>query len=125
MAGARGVQSELLERYPDQEIAVYAIWFKMFWGDSRSGWDPGLLTDSRVEHFWDETKLVGKWYGEQVTAKSTGHVEWDAWFLYGPGGEWDELSTKPIDWGRTIVGTRTKLKEQMSTILGSRGATGD
>ena len=96
----------------------------MFPGDSRSSWVPELLTDSRVEHFWDEPKIVGKWYGEQVTAKSTGHVEWDSWFLYGPGGRWDELSTQPIDWGRTIVGTRMKLKERMSTLLGSPRETG-
>lgn len=118
MAGARWVQSEILEEYPEQKLEVYAVWFNMFPGDSRSDWPSGLLTDPRVRHFWDESKLVGRWYGENVTSRVKGHVEWDAYFLYPAEGVWRDVP-EPISRGRTIVSTRGRLAEAAADLFGN------
>ena len=55
------MQKEILERQPKANLRVYAVWFCMVPGDSRSEWPPELLTDARVEHYWDEAKAVGTW----------------------------------------------------------------
>jgi len=107
-----------LEETQGQPLVVYAIWFEMVGGDSESKWPSELLTDPRVEHFWDAEKVVGGWYGEHVTAKAAGHVEWDAWFLYGADAAWEAGPAPLIDWGRTIVGTREELRTKTLELLG-------
>jgi hypothetical protein len=107
-----------LEETEGRPLAVYAVWFEMFGSDSESRWPSDLLTDPRVTHFWDAEKVVGTWYGEHVTAKSSGHVEWDAWFLYDAGATWDDGPAPLIDWGRTIVATRDELRRRSFERLG-------
>lgn len=89
----------------------------MFFTDSRSAWPSGLLSDPRVHHFWDESKIVGRWYGENVTSKKEGHIEWDAYFLYGSDAIWDD-KPEMISWGRTIVATREELRENLTSLFG-------
>ncbi|HSR52229.1 MAG TPA: hypothetical protein VLV83_15490 [Acidobacteriota bacterium] len=115
------MQTEILEEHRQEELEVYAIWFNMLAGDSRSGWPEDLLSDPRVQHFWDESRIVGRWYGENVTQKKKGHVEWDAYFLYGPDAVWDG-EPEMISWGRTIVSTRTELKEDLTRLFRDRRA---
>ena len=103
-----------------KELEVYAVWFSMFPGDSRAGWPSGLLSDERVRHFWDENKIVGTWYGENITQKSEGHVEWDAYFLYTQPGSWQDQQG-PSSWGRTIVQTREQLKAEVAALFEPTG----
>jgi hypothetical protein len=118
VAGARWVQKELLERHPSAALKVYAVWFNMVGGDERSRWQRDLLTDSRVAHFWDEKKVIGRWYAKHLEYKGSGGVLWDAWALYGPEARWDQGPSHRVDWGRTIVGTRDKLRQQFEGLLG-------
>ena len=68
---------------------------------------------------WDADKVIGTWYGENVTAKSKGHVEWDMYFLYGTSSEWkEEGPTDEISRGRTIVNSRKQLQEDLLKVLG-------
>ena len=120
MAGARWVQKEVLEKQPDAHLKVYAIWFEMVPGDARSRWPSGLLADPRVEHFWDANKLVGGWYGAHPSYGNGGGVWWDIWLLYGRDSAWTDQPSHRIDQGRTIVGTRERLKSKLSEILGAR-----
>jgi hypothetical protein len=95
---------------------VYAVWFAMVPGDRRERWPSDLLSDSRVTHFWDEERVVGRFFGEQVTRLRQGLVEWDAWILYDPDSQWptDGPPTRRVGWGRTIVETREELSELLA-----------
>lgn len=97
---------------------MLAVWFSMVPGDERGRWPESLLDDPRVRHYWDEGRLAGRLYGERVTAREPGHVEWDAWFLYGAEAAWGEGPPKPLlDWGRTVVSTREELRVALEGLL--------
>jgi len=98
---------------------VIAIWFDMVRSDNRARWQPDLLTDSRVTHFWDTDKLVGTWYGENVTVQEPGHVEWDMFFLYDRGASWTEDHSGVFSSGRTIWGRKDKLARDAATLVGA------
>jgi hypothetical protein len=119
VVGGRWVQEQIMAQYPDADLRVYAIWFNMFPGDARSRWRPDLLTDPRVIHRWDEGKVVGRWYGERMsalrpklTAESNwnGEILWDAYVLYSPKAGWDDAPNGVIHLGRTIVAARETLR---------------
>jgi hypothetical protein len=115
------VQSELLEKYPRAPLRVYAVWFNMIWTDSRWLRRDTVLRDPRVVHFWDKKRIVGRWYQETVTHRGNG-VEWDAFFLYGPEASWDAEPPEVATWGRTILGTKDRLREALRPLLEERGA---
>lgn len=105
---------------PGADLAIYAIWFNMLGSDAEAKWPRRLLTDPRVKHYWDAQKVVGTFYGENVSAGSPQHVEWDAYFLYGPEAEWiEEVPSGLVSWGRTIVGSRDHLENDLLRVLGS------
>ena len=113
------MQKDLLEKRPNADLRVYAVWFSMVPGDSRSEWPPDLLTDARVEHFWDEAKVVGTWYAQRSTSMrnrltpkskwNDGEVLWDAYLLYGADARWDEAPGDLILFGRTIIAAHDSL----------------
>lgn len=120
MQGARWVQTELLDRYPRANVRVYAVWFNMYEGDSRARWRGELMPDRRVEHFWDERRLLGRQYYEDLsrlagrrapgTKETEGQILWDAYLLYPPGATWEGGRTNVISWGRTILLTKHTLQ---------------
>lgn len=98
---------------------MIAVWFDVQQGDDRSRWPSDLFTDSRVTQFWDTDKLVGTWYGENVTVQEPGHVEWDMFFLYDRGVEWTGDHSGVYSSGRTIWGRRDKLSRDAATLMGA------
>ncbi|MGH9461001.1 MAG: hypothetical protein ACRD1X_07260 [Vicinamibacteria bacterium] len=85
-----------------------------------------LLSDSRALHYWDEGKLVGRYYEERVTQlgdQDDERIEWDAYFLYGPDATWEEELPEQISWGRTIVDSRERLLRDFSALMKSTGTT--
>ena len=98
---------------------MLAVWFDMVQSDNRSRWESDLLTDHRVTHFWDTDKLVGTWYGENVTVLEPGHVEWDMFFLYGRGIAWNEDHSGVFSSGRTIWKRRDRLAQDAATLVGA------
>lgn len=121
------MQTELLDANPDAELSVYAISFHMLPSDhlaKRLVWPEDLMGDPRVTHFWDDQRLVGRWYEAEVTrlgGDGDPRVEWDAYFLYGPDAVWGEEPPVHVSWGRTIVGSRDELKRQFDDVI--RGHT--
>lgn len=105
-----------MEKNPDAELKVYAIWFNMIWTDSRSLRREGVLNDPRVVHFWDEEKVAGRWYEKHVTRRGD-EVEWDAYFLYAPDASWGEEHPEVLAWGRTILDTKERLQEAAKPLL--------
>jgi hypothetical protein len=116
VAGARWVQNKLLEENPDADLRVYAVWFNMYPGDHRSQWPRGLLDDSRVVHFWDEGKLLGRFYAGHLNLEG---ILWDAYVLYDKKATWADTPSAPAatGWGRTVIGARRKLEGEISPLL--------
>lgn len=69
MQGARWVQREVLDKHPDAELHVYAVWFDVLLGDDRSAWNPDLLVDPRVTQYWDSDRTLGTWFPRQEEYK--------------------------------------------------------
>jgi hypothetical protein len=82
------VHSDILDRYPAAKLKVYAVWFDMLTGDSRQFLDTRALGDPRVTYYWDEGKVVGRWFSANVAGRED--VTWDAYFLYGPDAQWGQ-----------------------------------
>jgi len=88
-------------------LDVLVVWFNMLPGDSRELLDTRTLADPRVKNYWDEQKLVGSWYSEEVTHRRG--VTWDAFFLYGPQAHWSSLPEPLVSSGSTVIGQHDKL----------------
>lgn len=102
------------------DVKVYAVWLPVLRSDGREEWDPGTMPDSRVEHFWDEDRLVGNWFLHAVTRRTTDRVEWDAFFLYGRDARWGMDPPPLVRWGRTILATRDELRAGLMELLGAK-----
>lgn len=70
------MQTELLQPYPDADLRIYFVWFAMLGGDARDEWALSLLPDARVAHYWDEERLVGRWFARNV--EGWDGIVWDA-----------------------------------------------
>lgn len=98
-------------------------------GDARSEWPRKLLTDPRVEHWWDESKALGTWYASRTTSMrdeltpeskwNDGEVLWDAYLLYDADSRWEgeDGPTHLIHWGRTVVAARGTLEKDFETLF--------
>ena len=64
--GASWVRENILEKYSEEEIAVYRVWFNMIPGDRKERWDPKQLADQRIRHFWDEDRVLGRWISKNI-----------------------------------------------------------
>jgi hypothetical protein len=110
------VRNEILARYPKARLKVLAVWFNMLPGDSRQFLDTKVLGDPRVTYFWDEGKVVGRWFANQMS--SGGEITWDAYFLYGPQARWDQapgplLSASDGD----VIGSTNQLMSAVRPFL--------
>lgn len=111
------MQQELLEKNRAAKVHVYAIWFSMFPGDSRSKWPQSLLTDSRVVHFWDEGRIIGTWYGKHPDYLNSNRPLWDAFILYGAESRWNDDPSHRLVMGWPIVSKREHLRETLLPLL--------
>lgn len=101
------MQEEILEAFPQDELSVFAIWLPMLPGDRRSAWDPDLMPDPRVQHYWDENRVVGRFFADK--GPSFGGVAWDIYFLYGSNASWTDLPEPLISSGFTLIGSKDRL----------------
>ncbi len=109
----------MLERHPDAQLRVYAIWTNKYYLDQLPGaralWDAGGLTDGRVIHFWDQGDVSGDWLREHVAAGRGG--DWDVYYLFGPDARWDSQPAPLLRRGGTIIGSRQELEEALKPLL--------
>lgn len=98
----------------------------MLWFDRRSEWDPKLLADQRVMHFWDERHVVGRWFGEHVggsggrthgVAGGVQDVAWDIYFLYGPDAHWESAPSPLLRSGKPIIAWRDEFQAALRPFL--------
>lgn len=109
------MQQEILETFSEAKLSVFAIWLPMLAGDRRSAWDPDLMPDPRVQHYWDENRVVGRYFTDK--GASFGGIAWDIYFLYGPGASWTDLPEPLISSGFTVIGSKDRLLNDIARLL--------
>lgn len=118
VVGASWVQQHVLRDHPDADLSLIVVWLPQFPGDSRSRWDPSVLADRRVTHFWDQDSTSGHWFRDHVDLPyRTGPVLWDAYLLYGPDSEWGSVPDHLISTGRTVIGNTDQLDRDLAALL--------
>ena len=108
---------EILNKHPGVNLKVYSIWFNMYPGDDRSKWNNTLLSDSRVTQCWDENKIVGRWMVDQKVVDYPRQILWDAYLLFGPEAEWQDIPSQLISWGMPVYHRRHKLRNDLIPLL--------
>lgn len=101
----------------------------MYPGDARSRWPAALLTDRRVSHYWDEPRVLGELYMNQLpaildrrapaTLSPSADAMWDAFFVYAPGDSWQDPLPMPRVWGYPIMVTRDQLVRELQAVASS------
>jgi hypothetical protein len=104
-----------LSKNPSADVRVYAVWFNMLYGDSRDRWDAGGMTDARVQHFWDEHKVIGDWFSSDVLHQDG--TTWDFYAVYGPDATWGAEPPKALSQGGTIISRRSQLQSAITPVL--------
>jgi len=131
VAGARWAQSELLAKNPRADVRVFVIWFNMYPGDSETKWPSNLLTDSRVEHRWDEPKTAGRWFKTNLRALRPARggdgvfpqrddALWDSYLLFDRNATWKETPDGLLSWGFTVLRTRAQLERDFQFAIARR-----
>jgi hypothetical protein len=80
-----------------------------------------------VTVFWDDDRLAGRWFDENVTKLGErqgekGRVEWDAFILFGADARWGERGPDHISWGRTVYEERERLAQDLDAALNAGAA---
>jgi hypothetical protein len=112
--GASWVRKNILEKYPDAPLSVYAVWVTQL-GATRGDVDPDLFGDERVTSYWDPDGLVGQAVGPDV--QTFGPAVWDVYALYGPDARWDERPTGLTDWGAPVIAESDRLGQRVGALL--------
>ena len=118
------MQKEILEKQPDANLRVYAVWFSMIESDSRPRWPRDILSDPRVIHLWDEERILGRWYAQDLnlklwsrTLKTWTDALWDAYLLYDAEARWSSGPRPLVAWGTTIMESREELRAKLHPLL--------
>jgi len=113
------VQKEILQANASPKLRVYVIWFSMIPTDARSRWNwtGGVFDDSRVVHFWDEKKKVGRYFANKDPESDDPDVVWDAYYLYGPDAQWLAKPEPLVTSGSTVLDEFDNLKSRLPPLL--------
>ena len=74
------------------------------------------MPDSRVDHYWDQPKVVGRWFNKAIPSDYKGEIQWDAFYLYGADSVWSDQPTSLLTWGRPILKDRMKLRAKTGEL---------
>lgn len=110
------MQTELLERYPDANLRVYAVWLPFVNGTSDATTvSQRVLPDRRVVQFWDGGSLTSSWFAQQV--EHSQEPAWDVFYLYGPTARWTDAAGPLLGSGATIIGNTAELTSAITPLL--------
>ena len=116
--GASWVRENVLEAYADDEITVYAVWFNMILGDRKSRWNPDLIDDERVTHYWDKDRVLGKWIATNIDdCEHLGPIDWDSYYLFDEDGHWDESFEELKACGTPIFRNTENLATALEEVM--------
>jgi len=103
----------------------------MYPGDEETKWPRELITDTRVEHRWDEPKTAGRWFmtnlqslrpsrgGDGVFPQRVDAL-WDSYLLFDRGATWSETPDGLLSWGFTVMRTRPQLLKDWEFVVGNQ-----
>lgn len=86
--------------------------------DARSRWrlTGHTIDDPRVDHFWDEIRVVGRWFAGEANWDE-GDVMWGVFYLYGHDAAWGDRLGQPIAHGGTIDDEAVELARGLDALL--------
>jgi hypothetical protein len=105
----------VLAKQPTAQLRVYTIWMVGLGNERRSNWNPDVMPDPRVLHFWDAGRFVGPWFAKTVNGQA-GYM-WDAYLLYGPNATWDQTPGSLLGTGGTIIDVSAELRDKLAPLL--------
>ena len=87
--------------------------------DARSQWNwtGGILDDTRVLHYWDEQKKVGRFYADKDPEADDPDVVWDTFYLYGSDAKWIEKPDHQLATGASVRSEFETLKNTLMQVL--------
>lgn len=112
------MRQNILQRYPGANVRVLVVWFDVLTGDSRGMLDARILDDHRVTNYWDSRHVAGRWFANQVSG-SAGGIDWDIYFLYGPGAHWGDTPGPLVSSGGSVIGASAQLRNAVQPYLGT------
>ena len=92
---------ELLQKRPNANLVVHAIWFEALpVVDKREDWPADLRADPRAIHHWDEGRVVASFFGADPSLRGKGligwrGVMWDTYLLFGRDARWTDRPAGP------------------------------
>jgi hypothetical protein len=105
------VQEQVLERYPDADLRVYAVWLPVLATDERFE-VAEVMVDSRVSHYWDAEQRVSDALRE-VAQVPEGVLLWDAFLLFGPDASWTGRPPEPLARAAPVVNELARLEQAL------------
>jgi hypothetical protein len=113
------VLTNILAKYPQADLRVYAVWLPVLRTDARWTWRSDRLDDWRVTQFWDSEDEIGRWFMKNVThrVRAEKKIEWDAYFLYAAGAKWASVPEPLTSWGRPVLETGGELRQNLLPLL--------
>lgn len=112
------MQANILDRYPDADLSVYAVWVSPAGIDDRAAVDQ-LLGDERVSSFWDAEQAVARWVGDnRLVGFAEGDVAYDLYLLFGPDAVWGEAPPRVLSEGAPVVFEGGTLSAALAPYLG-------
>jgi len=105
--GASWVSDEILEKNPNAQVSVYAVWVPQF-GAQRGDLDTSLFHDPRVRVYWDPTGAVAG----QVVGQSDAY---DVYALYDGDAElrWDTSVAS----GGPVIADSDRIEDELEKLL--------
>lgn len=86
---------------------MYVVWLPILATDSRGEWNASVFEDPRVRDYWDEQRVVGRWFAERdVGGLGYAGIVWDAYFYYGPG----DTLLAPAESGSPVIDATEPLE---------------
>lgn len=113
------MQKNILDKYPNADLKIYAVWMPIIRGDSRLAVPRAvaLLPDLRVSHYWDPNRFSGNFFKKNIVPDVNASVAWDIFFLYDKDAKWDKIPDPLVDKGRTIIATSGSLGYEFGELL--------
>jgi hypothetical protein len=109
------VRTNILEKYRNARLRVYAVWTVKLTFDARDQWDGGGLADPRVVHLWDPQDRLGEWLVANEPDYQAG--DWDAYALFGPHATWHTGPPPLLSSGGTVIGSHDQLAQSIAALL--------
>jgi hypothetical protein len=92
------VHENVFIKFSHEDISGSIVWIPILDDDTFDAAMPSVkfLNDARIQHYYDNNKVVGKTIAESVGW--AGNVAWDIYLFYEPFTEWKEKPPKPQFW---------------------------